>query len=144
VLSFVRLLWPIILRPSVTNFACAHHPDDCIFKRLDRLTCLYLVVGKTFNGSGPPYTQRLSYPCTVRAQTMPASAVCLNETISSTFKGCPAGFITYRPGAMMRPCGVMVARLESTIAYGQILNITQRNTLGMYMKTHDLPTCPIS
>jgi hypothetical protein len=37
----VYRLWPIILRPSATNFACAHHPDDCIFKRLDRLTDIF-------------------------------------------------------------------------------------------------------
>jgi hypothetical protein len=54
-------------------------------RSLDRLTRLYLVVGKTSNGSGSPYTQDLSYPCTARAQATPASAVRLNETISSKF-----------------------------------------------------------
>jgi hypothetical protein len=72
VLSFVR-------STLADHFAALDH-ELCLRTSSEQL---YPVVGKTSNGSRSPYSQDLSYPCTARTQATPASAVCLNGTISS-------------------------------------------------------------
>jgi hypothetical protein len=58
----------------VDTYLCIHGSQNVLYASgLDHFI-LYLVVGKTSDGSGPPYTQD---SCTARAQATPASAVCL-------------------------------------------------------------------